>query len=116
MGFGRGPVIGVRIQFGELWVVSSELWTAGSGEETCGRGDGGVGDPRRTSCGRREAGRGRRPRFVVGELTTDDTDRHGRMKERRTGPWMSPREVGSRQQNGASMLEQKVTKVTKGES
>ena len=54
---------------------------------------------------------------MVGELTTDDTDRHGRMKERgRTGPWMSPREVGSRQQNGASMLEQKVTKVTKGES
>ena len=54
---------------------------------------------------------------MVGELTTDDTDRHGRMKERgRTGLWMSPREVGSRQQNGASMLEQKVTKVTKGES
>jgi hypothetical protein len=30
----------------------------------------------------RSGGRGRRPRFVVGELTTDDTDRHGRMKER----------------------------------
>jgi len=30
----------------------------------------------------RSGGRGRRPRFVVGELTKDDTDRHGRMKER----------------------------------
>ena len=44
---------------------------------------------------------------MVGELTTDDTDLHGRMKESggRAGPWMSPREVGSRQQNGASMFE-----------
>ena len=31
------------------------------------------------------------------------------------GPWMSPRDVESRRQVGASMLEQKVTKLTKGE-
>ena len=53
---------GCGFKFGQLWVVSSELWTAGSGEETFGRGDGGdppgARDPRRTSCGRREAGRG----------------------------------------------------------
>ena len=32
------------------------------------------------------------------------------------GQWMSPSDVGSRWQVGASMLEQKVTKLTKGES
>ena len=32
------------------------------------------------------------------------------------GPWKSPSDIGSRLQIGTSMLEQKVAKVTKGES
>ena len=32
------------------------------------------------------------------------------------GPWMSPWDAESRRQSGRSMLEQKVTKLMKGES
>ena len=43
-------------------------------------------------------------------------DRVYKAREGGMGPRKSPRDVGSRRQVGASMLEQKVAKVTKGES
>ena len=69
-------------------------------------------------CGRREAGRMARPKMAVGERRTDGTDRQGYSKAREggVGPWKSPSDIGSRRQIGTSMLEQKVTKVTKGEN